>query len=240
MQSLTKLIPNQVKFLVKYLMHCTDFDLFMTKSYSQEGEDMILMRLFESQRSGFYIDVGAHHPKRFSNTYIFYKKGWKGINIDAMPGSMKSFRKYRSRDINIETPISNEEKYLTYYQFLEPALNSFCEELSQWRDKNTSYKIIGEQKIQAYSLKAILEKNLISNQEIDFLSVDVEGLDLNVLKSNDWLKFRPKVVLAEILESSLNLVQSDPIFLFMSAQNYHLYAKSVNTAFFTSDEFLTM
>ena len=64
-------------------------------SYSQEGEDMILRRLFETRRRGFYVDVGAHHPRRFSNTYYFYRQGWSGINIDAAPGSMKLFDRLR-------------------------------------------------------------------------------------------------------------------------------------------------
>jgi hypothetical protein len=63
----------------------TIFGYYSKKSYSQEGEDMILNRIFEFRNSGFYIDVGAHHPMRFSNTYFFYRKGWRGINIDAMP-----------------------------------------------------------------------------------------------------------------------------------------------------------
>ena len=61
---------------------------FGSLCYSQEGEDMILGKIFSGQKHGFYVDVGAHHPLRFSNTYLFYLKGWRGINIDAMPGSM--------------------------------------------------------------------------------------------------------------------------------------------------------
>ena len=93
------------------------FDGYSKKSYSQEGEDMILQRLFEKQKTGFYVDVGAHHPRRFSNTYFFYKKGWCGINIDAMPNSMKRFNRSRPRDINIEKAISENEKILKYYGF---------------------------------------------------------------------------------------------------------------------------
>ena len=83
---------------------------YWLKSYSQEGEDIILARIFGKQQNGFYVDVGAHHPYRFSNTYFFYKRGWKGINIDAMPGSMKIFNKYRPRDKNIEAGISDTKK----------------------------------------------------------------------------------------------------------------------------------
>ncbi len=93
-QVVNKLIEFKNNYLSEYAI----------KSYSQEGEDMILARLFENQQNGFYIDVGAHHPQRFSNTYFFYKKGWRGINVDAMLGSMKLFNKIRSRDINIERP----------------------------------------------------------------------------------------------------------------------------------------
>src|ERR1041385_1053171 len=93
------------------------------KSYSQEGEDMILKRIFDEKKNGFYVDVGAYHPKRFSNTYYFYKKGWRGINIDAMPGSRKAFRRQRPRDINVESPISDKHETLTYYAFDEPAIN---------------------------------------------------------------------------------------------------------------------
>ena len=78
--------------------HEKQIDVF----YSQQGEDIILHRMFEWQEQGFYIDVGAHHPTRFSNTYKFYKRGWTGINVDAMPGSMTAFNRLRPKDINIE------------------------------------------------------------------------------------------------------------------------------------------
>jgi len=71
-------------------------------SFAQEGEDRVLYRMFQGRfgRPGFYVDVGAHHPTRFSNTYLFYRMGWRGINLDAMPGSMAAFARARPRDIN--------------------------------------------------------------------------------------------------------------------------------------------
>jgi hypothetical protein len=90
------------------------FDSFALTSYSQEGEDLILRKIFENQQQGFYIDVGAHHPKRFSTTYVFYKHGWRGINIDAMPDSLKVFNKFRKRDINLEKAFSDKKERLTY------------------------------------------------------------------------------------------------------------------------------
>lgn len=75
---------------------------YATKSYAQEGEDLLLRRIFEHKHNGFYVDIGAHHPFRFSNTYLLYKRGWRGINVDAMPGSIKLFAKFRPRDVNLE------------------------------------------------------------------------------------------------------------------------------------------
>lgn len=87
------------------------------KCYSQEGEDQILRRMFEKKNTGFFVDVGAHHPIRFSNTYFFYRKGWSGVNIDATPGSMVSFDKLRARDTNIECGIDEQEDVLDFYCF---------------------------------------------------------------------------------------------------------------------------
>ena len=213
------------------------FDGYVLKSYSQEGEDMILRRLFEKQTIGFYVDVGAHHPKRFSNTYFFYKKGWSGINIDAMPESMKPFNKIRPRDINIEKPVSDRKQVLTYYAFNEPALNGFSKELSEQRDGQGNYFIQFTKDIETATLEQILDENLPKNQEINFLSIDVEGLDFMVLKSNNFEKYKPKVILIEILGSSLADIDNNEISKFLKEYNYSIYAKAVNTVFFISDEF---
>ena len=77
-----KLTPLFVKNFLRRVQSFLTWDIWINYSYSQEGEDMVLKRIFDKQTKGFYIDVGAHHPKRFSNTYNFYLKGWKGINID--------------------------------------------------------------------------------------------------------------------------------------------------------------
>jgi len=197
-----------------------------------EGEDQILRRIFELQKKGFYIDVGAHHPKRFSNTYLFYKRGWRGINIDAMPGSMESFHKTRSGDTNLEIGIGAEETVLDYYVFNETALNGFSKELSIARHEAESNYFIKEViKLNVLPLSKVIDLHLPKEGGIDFLSVDVEGFDLDVLKSNDWSKYRPKMVLAEVLGSSLHEIEQSEIGKFMISQDYSLYAKCMNTVF---------
>jgi len=212
------------------------FDSYALKSYSQEGEDMVLRRLFEKQKTGFYVDVGAHHPKRFSNTYFFYKLGWSGINVDAMPGSMTAFNRIRPRDINIEKPVSNKKQLLTYYAFNEPALNGFSKELSEERDGKGSYFVKFTKDIETSTLEEILDNNLPKVQSIDFLSIDVEGLDFNVLKSTNLEKYHPKVILVEILNSSLADIQVSKIYKFLTDAGYEFYAKAVNTVIFKHKE----
>ena len=130
-----KLLPSKlVGYLANIKIHDLDdsySDIYSIKSYSQEGEDMILRRVFENQKTGFYVDVGAHHPFRFSNTYYFYKQGWQGINIDAMPESMDVFRRFRKRDINIESGVALNDAKIPYFVFKEKALNTFDDVLAQ-------------------------------------------------------------------------------------------------------------
>lgn len=222
-------------FPEQFYLYPKELYAYHNLSYSQEGEDMMLARFFSEQTTGFYVDVGAHHPQRFSNTYYFYLKGWRGINIDAMPGSMEIFNKLRPDDINLEFPISDSNQILTYYEFNECALNSFCEKTAHERDGLRHYNIIGQKKLQTYTLAELLNKYLPVNQEIDFLNIDVEGLDYQVLKSNDWQKYRPTMVLVEDLNlSSLDKIDESKLAVFMEQQDYQLYAKSVCTLIFTA------
>jgi hypothetical protein len=98
------------------------------KSYSQSGEDLILNTILGNLKSRFYVDIGANNPTVQSNTHFFYKKGWNGINVDALPGSMKIFKRIRPRDINLEIPISDIEENKMYYMFSPSFYNSFLEE----------------------------------------------------------------------------------------------------------------
>jgi FkbM family methyltransferase len=228
-----RFVPKPVKLVLKWLYSCATWDQFLNRSWSQEGEDRILSRIFENQKSGFYIDVGAHHPKRFSNTYLFYNRGWRGVNIDAMPGSMRAFNEARPRDINLEIGIGQARGKLDYYVFNEPALNSFSHDLSHERDiSNSSYRVEKIIQVGVCPLREILDQCLPIGQSVDFMSIDVEGLDLEVLKSNDWGKYRPTYVLVEILTSSLSEISHSQVGMFMNDNNYVLYAKTKNTVFF--------
>ncbi|WP_373056916.1 FkbM family methyltransferase [Zunongwangia sp. H14] len=204
-------------------------DPFVNLSYSQEGEDLILRRIFEGKKNGFFVDVGAHHPKRFSNTYLFYKIGWRGINIDAMPGSMKEFNRVRPDDINIEYGISDVEEESHYYIFNEPALNTFSKDLAKLKDGFKNYRILDIVTIKLMPLNFILEQYLSKKQEIDFLNIDVEGLDYKVLKSFDFEKWKPKIILIEDCNSEVETIKKSDIDIMLTHNNYSLLAKTKNT-----------
>lgn len=205
-----------------------------SQSYSQEGEDMVLRRVFEKQAVGFYVDVGAHHPFRFSNTYYFYQKGWQGINIDAMPGSMKNFRQFRQRDINIESGVALNDAQYIYYIFKENALNTFDDDLAQ-QYISAGREIVTKMQLRARPLVDLLNENLPLGQKIDLLSVDVEGFDLDVLKSNDWQLFRPRVLITE----ELRLVsgeRNNSVSKFLLSVGYHEFASTYNSVFYMAKE----
>ena len=231
-----KITPNKIKhlFVEDYKKTIKSLNRFSRTSYSQEGEDLILERLFGGEKNGFFIDVGAHHPKRFSNTYKFYLKGWRGLNIDAMPGSMDLFNKIRPEDINLEIGVSKTESELTYYIFNEPALNTFSKEEAIKKNGLRNFKIIDERVIKTIPLDKILENNINNSITIDFMTIDVEGLDLEVLESNNWEKFKPTYILVEDLKKykiSDMPLKSD-IYKTLENKGYEFIAKTFNTLFF--------
>jgi FkbM family methyltransferase len=212
---------------------------FATSAYSQEGEDMILRRIFNDKKSGFFVDVGAFHPTRFSNTFYFYKQGWRGINIDAMPDSMNRFNKQRSRDINVEVPIASKKQSLKYFAFNEPALNTFFDELANERDGKDGYKVLFKKDIETFTLAEVLDKYMPKDvKEIDFFSIDVESLDYDVLISNDWNKYKPKIILIEDLKFDINNLSKSDIVSFLAGKDYKFLAKTVNTLFFKLNSFI--
>lgn len=194
---------------------------------------MILRRLFDRRRAGFYVDVGAHHPLRFSNTYFFYRQGWSGINIEPNPEAALPFLFFRPRDLHVQMGVNEAAGMMKYYCFSDAALNTFDSNLAHKREQVSSNRIVDVLEIAVDRLDAILDQRLPAGKQIDFLSVDVEGLDLAVLRSNDWTRFRPRCVLAEALGlSSLAELPVNEIACFLQATGYEFFAKSFNTLFF--------
>lgn len=203
--------------------------------HSQEGEDVLFERFFADKPQGFFVDVGAHHPTRFSNTYALYKRGWRGINIDATPGSMEAFKALRPEDFNLEMAVSDKTEPLIFHVFKEGALNTFDPALSE------AYAVDGWEmsdtiELQPRPLSEVLDRYVAAGQTIDLLSVDVEGEDLAVLRSNDWEKYRPEVVVIEALNAPLLSLGADPAVAFLIERRYVPVSRLFNSVILRRDE----
>jgi FkbM family methyltransferase len=206
------------------------------KSYSQEGEDLIVERLLGGKRGGIYVDVGCHHPFRFSNTYLFYSKGWNGVCIDPLPGTKRLFYKCRPRDIVIEAGVSKIAGLMKYFMFNEPALNTFDENVANQRGELRNYKIEQVLDVATDRLDSLLKAAQI-NGPIDFMSIDVEGFDLQVLETNDWNIYKPKIIIVEALGVATKFIDlmNDPVVRYLTDKQYILYVKTGNSLIFISD-----
>ena len=207
-------------------------DRYRMDSYAQEGEDRILARMIGPANEGFFVDVGAHHPRRYSNTYLFYLRGWRGINIDPQPGIMALFRQERPHDINLELAIAATRGQRNYYQFHCSELNGFSPTPAVPEAVRASYPSIGSVVVETAPLREILAAHLPPGRAINFLSVDVEGYDLEVLTSNDWARFRPAFVVAEAQGLTLTQLSAAPLTAFMSSQGYVPVARTYYSVIF--------
>jgi len=211
-------------------------DPYATLSYAQEGEDMILLRLFAAKQDGFYVDVGAHHPYRFSNTRVLAARGWRGINIDADARAIDAFRHDRPADINLALGVSDQPGQFTLHVFSDPALNTIDPDLAREREKLPDYRLLDRQDVAVERLDAILQRYLPGGRTIDLLNVDVEGRDLEVLRSNDWRRFRPRCVVVETRVGGIEELAAHPIHVLLADKGYRWFAKTVNTLIYVRGE----
>jgi FkbM family methyltransferase len=205
--------------------------------WSQEGEDVILRSLFlaEGWEGGFYVDVGAHHPKRFSNTYFFYQRGWRGLNIDANEDAIRLFDKFRPKDVNVCSGVGNVTgtdamSAVKYYKFQEPAYNTFSQERYEQIKAQVPLRAVVEVPIRP--LAELLAKHLPGGQRIHFMNIDVEGMDYEVLLSNDWSVYRPDYVLIEVWNKNKHDVYTGKEFIFLKENGYELAAMANNSFIF--------
>lgn len=205
-------------------------------TYSQNCEDIILDRLCTDNgtNNGFYVDIGAHHPIRFSNTYMLHKKGWRGINVDPLPEVMELFKKERPEDINLNVGVSDIKGNLSYWMFEEPAYNTMDATRAQ-HVINEQYSPLKEKiSVPVLSLSEIFDRYLPDNKKIDILDIDVEDYEIHVLKSNDWNIYRPRIVLIECYvdgSGDMRQVYSDEAVAYLVEQNYRVVAKVFNGTF---------
>jgi len=177
-------------------------------SYSQKGEDLEIDKLLGYKQNGFYVDVGAGDPNRFSNTKRFYLRGWQGINIEPNSSLYQRLVASRPKDTNLNLGVAKEKGELNFYEIFPDTLATFSQ-VEMGKRKAEGHKVLRETKIPVDTLDHILTEHLDGNQ-IDFLSLDTEGFDLAVLQSNNWQKFRPTIICLESAVGKADQIQHEP------------------------------
>ena len=206
------------------------YEKYSKKSYSLSNVDLVIERIFKKKKNGVFIDVGCNHPIKYNNTYLLYKKGWRGINIDLDQESIDQFNKLRSEDDNIQTLVTSfddEEKELYFYHN-RSAINTISKELAESRNKK--FKKI--KKLKGKTLNSIIENSKFKSSKINFLSIDIENYEYEALKNFNFNKYNIDIIVTEITDISIkdlevynfsleNVVKTD-LYKLLIKNNYKL------------------
>lgn len=208
-------------FIAPWLIEIWEYlRLGNTKTYySQFGEDIFLRSFFRGKKTyGFYVDVGANHPFRCSNTYLLYKNGWRGIAIEPDRVSSTLFRWFRKRDIVVRCGVGRPG-VRSFYRSADPRQGTFSRDVAE--DSNgRGIATISQENIQMRELKDILEEHAV--RDVDVLTIDTEGGDLEVLQTLDWERVRPTVILVEEHGFDSKDASRFPIYAFVVSHGYRL------------------
>lgn len=210
----------------------------LRRYYSQHGEDCLLWKFFDFKSTGYFVEVGAFDGIHLSNTYSFEKEGWKGICVE--PGQYFSqCKKNRPNSVCIDAACvaSEEIKEITFYKEdlgLFSTMNMFDEKLkyfsSVYQSRGLNFNDVQEEKVKAVTLNNILKNN--NGNELDFISIDVEGAEIDVLNGFDISKYKPRVILIEANDEE----HKEKLRSYLSKFNYILAKQVSVNLFFVSNE----
>jgi FkbM family methyltransferase len=199
-------------------------------SFSFYAEDVLLPHM-RPQSSGFYVDVGAFHPRVHSNTYKLYLKGWSGVTVEPNPDVAATFRSVRPRDQHLTIGIAEQGTSLICHKFRDAALNTF----DAARANVVQSEKVGEITVTCLTLNDLFAQ-YCRGHHVDLLNVDCEGRDLDVIESLDWERHRPTVVIVEDFEQFEAGAHAVPRFSairsFMLAQDYALASQAIFSFFY--------
>lgn len=200
-------------------------------TYSQDGEDLILLKLLPEEQ-GTYADIGANHPFKLSNTYLLYRKGWTGICVEPMPFLYSLLKKWRRKDVCLNVGVGRNTGVLKFHVLTPHVLSTFRDDAAEELISTGKARLDTILDVPVIPLASILKDNL-QNRKLDLLCVDTEGFDLEVLESNDWKLYRPRVILVEKGSPGLGST-ADPVSAFLMSQGYALARQTEHNGIFTN------
>lgn len=220
------------KIYLIYNLYIRNLKFLLKKSYSQFEEDLFLKKYFKNKKNGFFVDIGCHHPFKGNNTYLLYKFGWSGINIDLNQLGIDLFKIARPRDKNICTAISDVDGFVEYFL---PNNNPLSTEITINKKFSNILKEHHGNQYKTFKTKSMTWNSFESKykhflKEIDFLKIDIEGADLNVLKSMDLYTLRVKIIMVEA--SHLNNDDRKETISYLNSKNFSIiFDNNLNVIF---------
>ncbi len=191
-------LPLTLLYTAQYAVEPLRRKLWVTgvmKSHAQSYEDVIIDRILGNKKDGSYLDIGAFDPHEISNTRRFYERGWRGCNVEPDPIRYQRFLQERPGDINLNVGISGAEGRLVFYDIIPGGLSTFSETRLK-EVEQMGAKLHKKIEVPVTTMREVFSKWL-KGKSVDFCTIDTEGMDLEVLKSNDWTKYRPRVLCVE-------------------------------------------
>ncbi len=208
------------------------YEKYTKKSYSISNVDLIIDRMFSKINNGSFIDLGCNHPIKFNNTYLLYKRGWRGINIDLDKRSIEEFDQIRNEDYNVQSLISStkgKEKEIYFYH-TRSAINTVSDKLVKYRKTDMDKIQIIKQNTD--TLENIIDKSPYKDKKINLLSIDIENHEYEALKNFNFDKYPFEVIVIEIhnlnqksleiYNQSINFVLNSDIYKLLEKNKYKL------------------
>jgi len=201
-------------------------------SYAYTGEDRIIESILKPliTQNGFYVDIGCNDPRFISNTFLLYRRGWRGICVDANETLIRKHKKIRPRDKAMFALISNEVKEMEFVELTNNVLSSTDpRHLNEWI--NQGQKVVRKKIIQTKTLTKVLDE-LQAPFAFDLLSIDIEELDLLALQSLDFKRYQPKLIVVEAEDFDAENPKQHPVYLLLSGKGYHLAGSILTNLYF--------
>jgi FkbM family methyltransferase len=193
---------------------------YASLSYSLAGEDLVIRDLFKrhflNRQTGFYVDIGCYHPALISNTFMFYCTGWRGVCVDANGQLAAKWAQLRPHDTYLHAAVGEADGEVNLYRH---RTNLGMSRISDACPGDDWHPVA--EKVPMTQLSTLFEGH-VGERSIQFMSIDVEGSEMSVLRSNDWTRWSPEVILLECHEFDFAAPAAAPTISFLFAQGYAL------------------
>lgn len=203
-------------------------------SYSQFGEDISAQNALRNISHGFYVDVGAHHPLKLSNTALLHLRGWDGINVEPREDAIEEFEQHRPRALNLRAAVHNELDVVTLHKFRGGRIDTVLADRAEMLARNKD--VAGEEKVPAMSMNQLFERHVPAGVTVNYLTVDIEGYDEEAVLAFDLDRYRPDVVCVELHRYDVMALGENPVVRHFKDAGYHPFAINIMSFTFVRED----